>query len=66
MKKIVEELAGSVTPAELEEAFQIAIREKHDNLMIDLFPKCPTKQYRRNLVEYLVFPEAEAECRCHH
>ena len=64
MKKIMDELAGAVEPAELEEAFQIAIQEKHDNLMIDLFPKCPTKQYRRNLTDFIVFPQAEAECHC--
>jgi len=64
MKKIMDELAGAVEPAELEEAFQIAIQEKHDNLMIDLFPKCPTKQYRRNLTDFIVFPQAESECHC--
>ena len=62
MKKIMEELAGAVDPAELEQAFEIAIKEKHDNLMIDLFPKCATKQYRRNLTDFIIFPTAECQC----
>ena len=66
MKKIIEELAGAVDPEQVEQAFEIAIREKHDNLMIDLFPKCATKQFRRNLAEFIVFPKAEEECRCGH
>jgi hypothetical protein len=65
MKKITEELGGVISEDMFMAAFKFAVREKHDNLMIDLNPKCPTKKFRRNLDEFIIFPEQEKECNCH-
>ena len=65
MQKIVEEMGGAVDEDEFKNAYTYAIQKKHDNLMVDLFPKCPTKRYRRNLSEFIIFPNQEKECVCH-
>ena len=63
-KKILEELGGAIPEIELKEAYRHAIKEKHDNLTVDLFPKCGTKRYRRNLNEFIIFPDAKKDCQC--
>ncbi len=64
MKKITEELGGVVSEESFMAAYEFAIKDKHDNLMLDLHPKCPTKKFRRNLTEFIMFPEDIAECCC--
>ena len=64
MKKITEELGGVVAEEQFMSAYQFAVQDKHDNLMLDLHPKCATKKFRRNLTEFIIFPEDEAECCC--
>ena len=63
-KKILEELGGAIPEEELKEAYKHAIKERHDNLTVDLFPKCGTKRYRRNLNEFIIFPDAKKDCQC--
>jgi len=65
MKKILEELNGAIDEEEFINAYKYAIKEKHDNLMVDLHPKCPKKRYRRNLSQFIVYPSQETECICH-
>ena len=65
MKKILEELNGAIDEEEFIMAYNYAIKEKHDNLMVDLHPKCPKKRYRRNLSQFIIYPSQEAECPCH-
>ena len=64
MDSIMKELGGVVSEEQFKQAYEYALREKHDSLCISMNPKCPTMQYRRNLTECLVFPEAEKECKC--
>ena len=64
MEKIKQELAGAVDEAEFETAYLYATEGKHDNLCISFNPDCPTKRYRKNLNEYLIFESAEKECQC--
>ena len=63
-KKIIAELGGAIPEEELKAAYNYAIQDPHDNLLVDLFPKCPSKRYRRNLNEFVMFPEAVAQCEC--
>ena len=63
-KKILEELGGAIPEEEMKAAYKYAIQDHHDNLLVDLFPKCATKRYRRNLSEFVMFPEAVAQCEC--
>ena len=63
-KKILEELGGAIPEEEMKAAYNYAIQDRHDNLLVDLFPKCPSKRYRRNLNEFVMFPEAVAQCEC--
>jgi len=64
LKKIKEELAGAVDEDYFEQAYAYATEGKHDNLCISFNPDCPTKRFRKNLNEFIIFPEAEKECRC--
>jgi len=64
LKKIKDELAGAVDEAEFETAYNYSTAGKHDNLTISFNCDCPTKRYRRNLNEFLVFESAEKECVC--
>ena len=64
MKKLKDELAGAIDEEEFEQAYLYATDGKHDNLTITFNPDCPTKRFRKNLNEFIIFPEAEKECRC--
>ena len=64
MKKIEDELAGAVDEQEFEVAYNFATKGKHDNLCISFNCDCPTKRYRRNLNEFIIFDSAEKECVC--
>jgi len=64
MKKLKDELAGAIDEEEFEQAYLYATDGKHDNLTISFNPDCPTKRFRKNLSEFIIFPEAEKECRC--
>ena len=64
MKKIKDELAGAIDEAEFEEAYLFATEGKHDNLTITFNPDCPTKRFRKNLNQFIIFESAEKECQC--
>lgn len=64
MEKIKQELAGAVEEDEFEQAYLYATEGKHDNLCISFNADCPTKRYRKNLNEFIIFPDAEKECKC--
>jgi hypothetical protein len=46
------------------EAYKMATREKHGNLLVDFNPKCPTMRFRKNLNELLIFDDDAKECNC--
>jgi len=64
MDKIKQELAGAIDEQHFEEAYLYATEGKHDNLCISFNADCPTKMFRRNLNEFIIFPDAEAQCMC--
>ncbi len=64
MEKIVDELAGAIDENDFQEAYLYATDGKHDNLCISFNADCRTKMYRKNLSEFLIFPDAEKECKC--
>lgn len=65
MEKIIDELGGAVDEDQFREAYEYALKDKHDNLCISFNPKCPTLRYRRNLNEFIIFEDAQKECKCH-
>ncbi len=66
LDKMMDELAGSVDQDKFMKAYNYAIKDKHDSLLIDFKPKCVTKTFVRNLNEAIVFKDDEKECKCHH
>jgi len=63
MKQILTEWGGVVDEEEFITAYETAVQEKHDNLLVDLHPKCETKRYRKNLNEFIVFPSQDCSCK---
>ena len=66
MDTILKELGGAVDPEQFKQAYEYALKDKHDNLTISFNPKCPTLTFRRNLNEILMFEDAMKECQCKH
>tara|TARA_R110000851_G_scaffold134589_2_gene269908 strand:+ start:743 stop:1693 length:951 start_codon:yes stop_codon:yes gene_type:complete len=66
MDKMVDELAGSVDEVKFMEAYNYAIKDKHDSLLITFKPHCPTHTFKRNLNELIIFDEDKKECKCAH
>ena len=64
MDKMVEELAGAVDEEKFMEAYNYAIQDKHDSLLISFKPHCPTHTFKRNLNELIIFPSDAKECHC--
>lgn len=65
LDKMMDELAGSVDAEKFMKAYNYAIQDKHDSLLVTFKPSCPTKTFIRNLNEAIVFKEDEKECKCH-
>lgn len=57
MDAIKEELANVVDESLFKIAYDYATKEKFGNLTVDFRPKCPTKTFRKNLNEIIVFDE---------
>ena len=64
MEKMIEELAGAVDEVKFMTAYNYAIKDKHDSLLVTFKPHCATHTFKRNLNELIVFPDDQAECRC--
>jgi hypothetical protein len=64
LAKIKEELASSVDVAKFDKAYDFAVKDKFGNLLVDFNPKCPTKTFRKNLNELLIFSDDKAMCKC--
>jgi len=65
LDKMIDELAGSVDEEKFRKAYNYAIQDKHDSLLVTFKPKCVTKTFIRNLNEAIVFKDDEKECKCH-
>tara|TARA_E500000305_G_scaffold111886_1_gene128766 strand:+ start:1589 stop:2542 length:954 start_codon:yes stop_codon:yes gene_type:complete len=65
LAKIRMELGGSVEDEKFMTAYNLAVKEKYGNLLVDFNPKCPTMTFRKNLNELLIFDTDANACQCH-
>tara|TARA_R100000005_G_scaffold93399_1_gene68799 strand:+ start:13 stop:972 length:960 start_codon:yes stop_codon:yes gene_type:complete len=65
LSKIREELGSAVDEDKFMKAYEYATKERYGNLLVDFKPNCPTKTFRKNLNELIIFKEDLAECQCH-
>ena len=63
MQVIKEELGSVIDEALFDKAYEYATRVKYGNLTIDFNPKCPSKTFRKNLNECIVFDEFPCNCK---
>ena len=64
LQKMIGELAGAVDEVKFMEAYNYAIQDKHDSLLVSFKPHCPTHTFKRNLNELIIFDEDKKECHC--
>jgi hypothetical protein len=64
LQKMIDELAGAVDEVKFMEAYNYAIQDKHDSLLVSFKPHCPTHTFKRNLNELIIFDEDKKECHC--
>tara|TARA_R100001460_G_scaffold76646_4_gene117614 strand:- start:5646 stop:6578 length:933 start_codon:yes stop_codon:yes gene_type:complete len=65
LTKMVSEFGGAIDEETFRQAYDIAIREEFDNLTISFGRlACETLRFRRNLNQFIIFPEAEKKCMC--
>jgi hypothetical protein len=64
LQKMIDELAGAVDEVKFMEAYNYAIQDKHDSLLVSFKPHCPTHTFKRNLNELIIFDEDKNECHC--
>ena len=65
LSKIREELGSAVDEDKFMKAYEYATKERYGNLLVDFKPNCPTKTFRKNLNELIIFSDDKAECQCH-
>jgi len=64
-QKMISEFAGSISEDQFRQAYSIAIKEDYDNLTVSFGRlACPTLRFRRNLNQFIIFPEDEKVCEC--
>ena len=62
--EVIKEELGSVIDVELfMKAYDHATKEKYGSLTLDFNPKCPSKTFRKNLNECIVFNELPCKCK---
>ena len=64
LQKMIDELAGAVDEVKFMEAYNYAIQDKHDSLLVSFKPHCPTHTFKRNLNELIIFDEDKKEFHC--
>ena len=64
MDKMIDELAGAVDQDKFTEAYNYAIQDKHDSLLISFKPHCPTHTFKRNMNELIIFDDDIKERKC--
>jgi len=62
LDSIREELANVVSEELFDKAYAYATKEKFGNLTVDFRPKCPSKTFRKNLNECIMFDELPCSC----
>ena len=62
--EVIKEELGSVIDVELFiKAYDHATKEKYGSLTLEFNPKCPSKTFRKNLNECIVFDELPCKCK---
>ena len=62
--EVIEEEIGSVIDIDkFQKAYEYATRDKYGNLTVDFNPKCPSKTFRKNLNECLMFDDLKCTCK---
>ena len=62
--EVIEEEIGSVIDIDkFKKAYEYATRDKYGNLTVDFNPKCPSKTFRKNLNECLIFDDLKCTCK---
>jgi len=64
LEKIRDELASAVDLDKFNAAYNYATSKKFGNLLVDFSSRCPTKVFRSNLSDAIVFKEDEQLCKC--
>tara|TARA_R110002096_G_scaffold675_1_gene3956 strand:- start:800 stop:1741 length:942 start_codon:yes stop_codon:yes gene_type:complete len=65
LDKMISEFGGAISEEQFRQAYDIAIREPFDNLTISFGRlACETLRFRKDLNNFIIFPEAEKECHC--
>ena len=67
LKNIYEEVGSALTEEEFMALYDMACDDDnnpHNFLLLDFFPKCPTKKYRKNLDTYLILDKDKDKCKC--
>ncbi len=65
LDKMISEFGGAISEKTFRDAYDYAIREDFDNLTISFGRlECETLRFRRNLNEFILFPEAVKTCKC--
>ena len=65
MNKMMSEFGGAIDEDKFKKAYEVAIKSDFDNLTISFGRlACNTLRFRKNLNQFLVFQEDEAECKC--
>jgi hypothetical protein len=62
LQAIKEELANVVDEELFDEAYKYATKEKYGSLTTDFKPKCPTLTFRKNLNQFIKFPQLGCTC----
>ncbi len=63
MQAIEDEIGSVIDINKFREAYKIATKEKYGNLTIDFSAKCPSKIFRKNLNECIIFDDMECKCK---
>ena len=65
LEKMISEFGGTISEEKFRKAYDIAIKGDFDNLTISFGRlECETMRFRRNLNEFIIFPEDEKNCKC--
>lgn len=65
LEKMISEFGGAISEEKFRKAYDTAIKNDFDNLTISFGRlECETMRFRRNLNEFIIFPEDEKNCKC--
>jgi len=60
---IKEEIGSVIDESDFDTSYEYATRDPYGSLCIDFKSKCPTKKFRKNLNECIIFPDMVCTCK---